>query len=64
MIKQFYFKQIILTEIIPQTVLFDPLIRPYQVLTFCVIVDLGAMAMKGYYIFSKARRMELRHHII
>ena len=60
MIKQFYFKKFYLAYIICfaqfkcQIVLFDPLIRPYQVLPFRGRVDLGVMAMKGYTIFPKA----------
>ena len=35
-------------------VLFNPQIGSYQVLPFRARVDLGAMAMKGYYTFLKA----------
>ena len=37
-----------------QLVLFDPYIGPNQVLPFRARVDLGAMTMKGYSVFSKA----------
>ena len=37
-----------------QTVLFDPLIVPYQVLQLRAKVNLGAMAMNGYTAFSNA----------
>ena len=36
-------------------VLFKPLMGPYQMLPFQVRVDLGLMAMKGYFIIPKAR---------
>ena len=37
-----------------QLVLFNPLIRPYQMYLFRARVDLGAMVMKGYSAFPKA----------
>ena len=37
-----------------QLVLFNPLIGPYQVQPFRARVDLGAMAMKGCFAFTKA----------
>ena len=37
-----------------QLVLFNPLIRPYQVLPFWAKVNLGAMAMKECSAFPKA----------
>ena len=37
-----------------KTVLFDQLIRPYQVLPLRVRVDQGAMAMRGYSAFPTA----------
>ena len=45
-----------------QTVLFDPLIGPYQVLPLQDRV--GAMAMKGYSEFSKAPALLEPHHQI
>ena len=41
-----------------QTVLFDPLIGPYQVLPLQARVDLGAIAIKVYFIFLKASKIE------
>ena len=41
-----------------QTVLFDPLIEPYQVLPLWVRVDQGVMAMKRYSIFPKDSGLE------
>ena len=46
-----------------QTVLFDPLIGPDQVLPIRARVDQGAIAMKGYSIFPKALGLE-HHHLI
>ena len=47
-----------------QTVLFDRLIEPYQVLRLQARVDLGAMAMKGYFAFSKASRLKSYYQIV
>ena len=47
-----------------QTVLFDPLIGPYQVLIFWTTVDVGAMTMKGNSTFPKAPALLKRHHQI
>ena len=46
------------------TVLFDLLIRPYQVLPLQVRVDLGVMTMKRYFIFSKTPRLETHNQIV
>ena len=47
------------------SVLFDPLIEPYQVLPLPAKVDLVAIAMKGYSAFLKAPALlEPRHQII
>ena len=45
-------------------VLFNPLIGPHQVLPLRAKVDLGAMAMKGYSTFPKARASLEPHHQI
>ena len=47
-----------------QTVLFDPLIGPCQVLPCQARVDLGVMAMKGYLAFPKAPALLKSHHQI
>ena len=47
-----------------QLVLFNPYIGPYQVLPFWTRVDLGAMAMKAYFIFHKAPASLEPHHQI
>ena len=52
------------TEFKCQTVLFDPLIGPHQVLPLRARVDLGAIAMKGYSAFSKAQALSEPHHQI
>ena len=54
MSKQSYFKQFSL-------VLFDP--RHYQVLPLLAREDLGAMAMKGYFAFSKAASLPELHFL-
>ena len=62
MIEKFYFKQFkfitsfVRTQFKCQTVLFDPLIGPYQVLPHWARVDLGAMAIKGYPYNPKSSR--------
>ena len=43
-------------------VLFNPLLRPYQVLPFRDRVDLGAMALKGSFAFYKAPPSQKPHH--
>ena len=45
-----------------QTILFNLMIWPYQVLPLRVRVDLGAMAMKGYSAFPKAPALLEPHH--
>ena len=47
-----------------QTILFNPLIGPYQVQPLQVRVYLGAMTMKGYSSFSKAPPLLVPHHQI
>ena len=47
-----------------QTVLFDPLIGSCQVLLLWACVDLEAMAMKGYFAFSKAPALLEPHYQI
>ena len=56
-IKQFYFKQFNL-GLVHSSVLFDSLIRPYQVLPLRPRMDLGAMAMRRYSAFTKAPALE------
>ena len=53
LVKQFYFKQFSLAQA-HSLVLFDPQIEPYQVLPLRAKVNQGAIAMKGYSVFSKA----------
>ena len=55
---------LVCTQFKCQTVLFDPKIRPYQVLPLWVRLDLGAMAMKGYSTFPKAPTLLEPHHQI
>ena len=64
MTKQFYFKQFSLAyvQFKSQTVLFDPLIGPYQVLLLWARVDLGAMAIKGYFAFPKSPALLKPYH--
>ena len=45
-----------------QTVLFDPLIGPYQVLPLWTKIDLEVLAMNGYSIFPKAPALLEPHH--
>ena len=47
-----------------QTVLFDPLIGPYQVLPLRVRVDIGTMAIKEYSTFPKPPALQEPHHQI
>ena len=47
-----------------QTVLLDPCIGPYQVLSLWARVDLGTMAMRGYSAFPKASVLLDPHHQI
>ena len=51
------------TQLNGQTVLFDPLTGPYQVLTLRVRVNLGAMTMKGFSIFHTASGQESHHQM-
>ena len=61
--KQFYFKQFNLAYI-RSLVLFEPYIRPYQVLPLRARVDLGAIAMKKYAAFPKTPALLEPHHQI
>ena len=56
MLKQFYFKHFSLAwvQFKYQTVLFNQLIGPYQVLPLRTKMDQGAMAIKGCSAFPKA----------
>ena len=45
-------------------VLFNPYIGSYQVLPLRARVDLGAMAMEGYFAFPKAPTLLEPHHQI
>ena len=54
----------ICTQFKCQTILFDQLIGPYQVLPLQARVDLGAMAMKGYSAFPKAPALMKPYHQI
>ncbi len=47
-----------------QLVNFNPYIGPYQVLSFLAIVELGVIAMKGYFTFPKAPALMEPHHQI
>ena len=47
-----------------QLVLFNPKVKPCQVLLFRARVDLGAMAMKGYFAFPQTPAPLLPHHQI
>ena len=47
-------KSFVCTQFKCQTVLFNPLIGPYNLLLLLVWVDLGAMEMKRYSAFPKA----------
>ena len=58
------FTQTIQFSISIPLVLFNPLIGPYQVLPRRARVDLGAMAIKGYSAFPKARALLEPHHQI
>ena len=60
---QYDFTSHLLTQFKCQTVLFDQLIGNYQVLLLRVRVNMGAMAMKGYIIFSKAVSLKPHHQI-
>ena len=59
--KQFYFKKFSL-EKERSLVLFESEIEPYQVLLGQARVNLGAMAMKGYFAFYKAPALLEPHH--
>ena len=55
----------VFTQFICQTVLFNPPIRPHQVLPLWVRVDLRVIAMKGYSAFPKAPALlEPLHQIV
>ena len=48
-----------------QTVLFNPLIGPFQVLPLWARVDMGVMAMKGFSAFPKVLALlEPQHQIV
>ena len=47
-----------------ETVLFEARIGLDQVLPLRVIVDVGAIAMKGYSAFVKAPSIEIHHQIV
>ena len=47
-----------------QTVLFDLSMEPYQVQSLRVWVDLGAVAMNGYYSFLKGPEVEPHRQIV
>ena len=47
-----------------QTVLFDPLVEPYQVLLLWNRVDMGVISMKVYSVFPKAPGLEHHYPII
>ena len=54
-----------ITQLNDQTVLFDPLSWPYQMLSLWARVDLEAMAMKSHSAFPKAPALqELNHQIV
>ena len=55
---------IVWTQFKIQTVLFDPQIGLYQVLSLRARVDLGAMPMKRYFTFPKVPGLELHHQIV
>ena len=57
-------KSFVYTQLNGPTVLFDPFIGLYQVLSQWVRVDLGAMEMKRRCIFPKALRLEPHHQIV
>ena len=48
------YQSFVRTQLKCQTVLFDPYIVPYEMLTVWARVDQGAMVMKGYFMFPKA----------
>ena len=47
-----------------QTVLFDPYIGPYRMLSFRARIDTGAIAIKRYSTFPKARTLPEPHHLV
>ena len=63
MSKQFHFKQFSLARV-RSLVLFDPWIRPSQVLPLRVRRDLGTITMKGYSAFPKAPALLESHHLM
>ena len=63
MSKQSHLKQFFLAQA-HSLVLFDPYIGPYSVLPFRDRVDLGAMAIKGYSVFTKVPKLLKPHHQI
>ena len=63
LIKQVYFKQFSLSKV-HILVLFDPQIRPYQVLPLCARLVLGAMVMKGYWHSQKTIALHQPHRYI
>ena len=69
-IKQFYFKRLNLASVSfwtcfnCQIVLFDSLIRPYQVLQLRARVNVGTMARRRCPTFTKAPKLEPHHKIV
>ena len=47
-----------------QFVIFDSLMEPYQVLLLQVRIDLRAMAMKWYSVFTKSPNLKAHHQIV
>ena len=63
MSRRFYFIQFSLAQV-HSLIVFDPKIGPYQVQPLRDKVDLGAMAMKGYFAFLKAPALLEPHYQI
>ena len=61
---QFLLKSFVCIQFKSQTVLFDPLIRPLQVLSFWARVNSGTMLMKGYCDFPKSCSLLEPHYQI
>ena len=69
LIQALQFSQIVLIQTIQfsinmQLVILNPYIGPYQVLSFLARVNLGAMAMKGWFTFPKVPASLEPHHQI